>query len=64
MGLEDETMRGMLDCHKCRGADCYAKTDICKFESSPDSCDMILSSHLPTQGPLRLPMSSLGRDKL
>ena len=47
MGLEDEMMRGMLDCHKCRGDDCYANTDLCKFESSPDSCDTVLSSVYP-----------------
>ena len=28
MGLEDGTMRGMLDRHKCKGADCYANTDL------------------------------------
>ena len=39
MGLEDETMRGKLDRHKCKGADCYANTDLSKFESNPDSWD-------------------------
>ena len=64
MGLEDETMRGILDRHKYRGADCYANSDLYKFESSPGSCDMVLSSCLPAKGPLRLPMSPLGRAKL
>ena len=48
MGPEDETMRGMLDRHKYREADCYAYTDLYKFESSPGSCDIVLSSRLPT----------------
>ena len=60
MGLKDEWIRGMLDRHRCSGADCYANTDLCKFESSPDSCNTILLCRLPTEGPLWLPMSPLG----
>ena len=46
MALEDVTVRGMLGRHKCTGADCYANTDLCKFESSPDLCDMVPFTHI------------------
>ena len=48
MELEDEWIRDMLDRHKGRWTDCYGITNLCKFESSPDSCNMVLSSSLPT----------------
>ena len=41
MRLEDEWIRGMLDYHKYRGADCYDNIDPFKFASGPDSCNMV-----------------------